>query len=60
LARYLTDRVGNFEELIPYFPIWTEATFHGGGLLGIYVVTADGYDPEVPRIRKGTDGRALI
>lgn len=59
LYRYLTDRIGNVDELVPYFPLWEEADFHGAGLLGIYVVTYDNIDTSVPLIRKGTDGRAL-
>jgi hypothetical protein len=58
---YLTDRVGNYQELQPYFPVW-RAFAHtiDEGLLMIYVVEHDKIDPSVPRIAKGTDGRALL
>ena len=60
LYHYLTDRVGNFAELEPYFEIWTEAAGWKEGVLAILAVEHDGTNPEVPRISKGTDGRALI
>jgi hypothetical protein len=58
---YLTDRVGNYQELQPYLPVW-RAFAHtiDEGLLIIYVVEHDQIDPGVPRIAKGTDGRALL
>ncbi len=60
LAKYLTDRIGNFEELEPYFSHWGQASLGGEGMLGIYVVTYDGTSLDVPQIDKLTDGRALI
>jgi hypothetical protein len=59
LAPYLTDRIGNIGELRPYFPLWSS---YGGarGALRIVVVEHDAIDRNVPRIPKGTDGRALV
>ncbi|MBW3590073.1 MAG: restriction endonuclease [Actinobacteria bacterium] len=59
LYKYVTDRIGNEEELRPYFALWAESTL-GTGLLGIYVIDYDKTDPGVPLISKGTDGRALV
>jgi hypothetical protein len=57
-ARYLTDRVGNFEELAPYFEFWSRFPMKAG-VLRIYGVAHDELDTEIPYIPKGTDGRAL-
>lgn len=59
LYRYITDRVGNFQELQPYFPLW-RALPVSAGLLGVIAVEHDAASRDVPRIPKGTDGRALI
>jgi Restriction endonuclease BamHI len=58
LARFLTDRVGNFEEIEPYFRFWKKAVTVG--YLAIVAVEHDAESDEVPRIGKGTDGRALL
>jgi Restriction endonuclease BamHI len=55
--RYLTDRVGNFEELAPYFAFWQRYPVPDGALR-IYGVEHDALDSSVPHIPKGTDGRA--
>lgn len=57
--RYLTDRIGNFEELAPYFELWERYPLTEGALR-IYGVAHDVLDPTVPHIPKGKDGRALI
>ena len=57
LARYLTERVGNFEELSPYFEFWGRYPVPEG-ILRIYGVTFDELNPEGPYIPKRTDGRA--
>lgn len=57
LAKYLTDRIGNIEELRPYFPVW-EALNVTDGALELVVIEQDGEDTAVPRIPKGKDGRA--
>lgn len=59
LYRWMTDRIGNLPELEPYFPVWQQTNLGGEGLVGIYVVTYDAVSPDVPRMVKGTDGRAL-
>ena len=58
MARYLTDRVGNYEELTPYFPFW-QAIQVTEGYLAIMGIEHDALSEKVPRIPKGTDGRAL-
>jgi hypothetical protein len=58
LYKYLTDRVGNFAELEPYLDFW-KAIPCRDGLLQIVVVEHDGTSTDVPRILKGTNGRAL-
>jgi hypothetical protein len=59
LKVFLTDRIGNIGELKPYFPLWK--TLSGiKGALRIVVVEHDSTSFEVPKIPKGTDGRAKI
>ena len=59
MSRYLTDRVGNFEEIEPYFHLW-ESLVVEEGYLAVIAVEHDGVSKDVPRIPKGTDGRALL
>lgn len=60
LAKYLTDRIGNFPELSAYFSFWRKQKAHiKEGLLEIIAIEHDATSFEVPRITKGTDGRAL-
>lgn len=59
LYPYLTDRIGNYEELEPYFDIWRAVNIREG-FLAVFVIEHDALDTSVPRIAKGTDGRALI
>lgn len=59
LYQYLTDRVGNYPELEPYFDVWSTYPVEEG-ILAIIVVEQDGISSSVPRIKKGTDGRAMI
>ena len=58
LYRYLTDRIGNFSELEPYIPLWSSIPCEQG-VLEIVVIEHDATSLDVPRIRKGTSGRAL-
>jgi hypothetical protein len=58
MYKYLTDRVGNYPELEPYFPLW-KAIRPDDGFLAVIAVEHDGVSRDVPRIAKGTDGRAL-
>lgn len=62
LAPYLTDRIGNLPELQPYFPLWRSISVPNE-LTSAFVVLAVEHDAEsshVPRIPKGTDGRARV
>lgn len=58
LKPYLTDRIGNIGELRPYFPLWRNLTGIRGALR-IVVVEHDATSFDVPKIPKGTDGRAI-
>jgi hypothetical protein len=58
MYKYLTDRVGNFPELEPYFSLW-KALKVEEGLLAVIAIEHDAVSRDVPRIPKGTDGRAL-
>jgi hypothetical protein len=55
---YLTDRIGNINELKPYLALWKSVPCRKG-VLEIVVIEQDGTSTGVPRIPKGTDGRAL-
>ena len=55
--RYLTDRVGNYSELVPFFPFW-KAYPCDDGFLAVIAVEYDHVSEDVPRIPKGTNGRA--
>jgi hypothetical protein len=57
LARYLTDRIGNIEELRSYFPMWRAVQVENGAL-ELLVIEQDAESDQVPRIPKGKDGRA--
>jgi len=58
---YLTDRVGNFRELEPYFPVWEKAVYpFTEGYLAVIEIEHDDVSNNVPPIPKGTDGRALV
>ena len=58
LYEYLTDRVGNYQELVPYFPIWQNIEFKQG-LLVIFEIEHDEVSAEAPLIPKGKDGNAF-
>jgi hypothetical protein len=61
MYNYLTDRIGNFPELQPYFPLWRSLNRSiNEGVLEIVAIEHDNTDLSVRRITKGTDGRALI
>jgi len=59
LYNYLTDRVGNYDELQPYFPFWRTVQCKEG-FLQIITIEYDETSYDVPKIKKGTDGRAII
>ena len=56
-AKYLTDRVGNIDELERYFEMWKSVPCKSG-ILEVVVIEHDAESCDVPRIPKGTDGRA--
>ncbi|MDJ0903693.1 MAG: hypothetical protein QNJ55_33380 [Xenococcus sp. MO_188.B8] len=58
LYPYLTDRIGNFPELEPYLPLW-RSIYCDEGVLEIIVIEQDEESFDVPKIAKGTDGRAI-
>jgi hypothetical protein len=58
-ARYLTDRIGNIQELEPYLEFWQATPCKHGGVLEIVVIEYDATSTTVPKITKMTDGRAL-
>lgn len=55
---YLTDRVGNLQELEPYLKLW-ESLPCRNGVLEIVAIEHDATSWDVPRIKKTTAGRAL-
>jgi len=57
LYYHLTDRIGNFAEIEPYFPIWK--SLNAEGVLAVIEIEHDSLSTSVPKIKKGTDGRAL-
>lgn len=59
MYNYLTDRVGNFAEIEPYLDLWRALPIKEG-IFGIIKVEHDGVSKNVPRIQKGTNGRALV
>lgn len=58
MYQYLTDRIGNYAEIEPYFPIWKNLQIQEG-VLAVIEIEHDALSTEAPTIRKGTDGRAL-
>ncbi|MGJ1317753.1 hypothetical protein ACR776_04230 [Sphingobacterium spiritivorum] len=55
-SKYLTDRIGNYEELAPYFPLYENLNLEG--TLGVISVSYDEVDDNSPIITKGFDGNA--
>jgi hypothetical protein len=55
---YLTDRIGNIQELEPYFGLWKSVPCKSG-ILEIIVIEQDAESTFVPKIPKITAGRAL-
>jgi len=58
LYKYLTDRVGNMGEVEPYLELWRRIPCQRG-VLEIVAIEHDAISTKVPRIPKGTSGRAL-
>jgi hypothetical protein len=62
LAQYLTDRVGNWEELAQYHDLWcamSESERWPGGHFSLHAFEHDDESFDVPRMGKATDGRAF-
>ncbi|MEO8173195.1 MAG: hypothetical protein ABI581_08940 [Sediminibacterium sp.] len=57
LAKYLTDRIGNYEEIMPYVPLFHNLKIEEG-LMGIIVVDYDDTSKDALLIPKGQDGNA--
>ncbi|NOY69733.1 MAG: restriction endonuclease [Deltaproteobacteria bacterium] len=58
MYQYLTDRIGNYAEIEPYFPVWRNLSINNG-VLAVIEVEHDATSLDIPPIKKGTDGRAL-
>ncbi len=58
LYGYLTDRVGNIQEIAPYFDFW-KCIRCGNGVLEVVVFQHDKVSNNVPLIPKGKDGNAF-
>jgi hypothetical protein len=58
MYNYLTDRIGNYSEIEPYFPLWASLPCKEG-YLGVLAIEHDGISHDIQKIPKGTDGRAL-
>ncbi len=58
MYRYLTDRIGNYAEIEPYFPVWRNLQITEGSL-AVIEIEHDDISMDVMPIKKGTDGRAL-
>ncbi len=59
LAKYLTDRIGNYEEIEPYFPLY-ENILVDDGIMGVIGISHDSESFDSPLINKGYDGNSLI
>lgn len=57
LSQYLTDRIGNYEEIAPYFPMYKSLKINDG-VMGVISVTYDGKSMDAKLIAKGKDGNA--
>lgn len=59
LYMFLTDRIGNAAELMPYHPLWRLWSQHREfGYLAVVTVEHDTESWDAPRLPKATDGRA--
>ncbi|CAN5498503.1 hypothetical protein BH11ARM2_BH11ARM2_30910 [soil metagenome] len=57
LYHFLTDRVGNYQKLTPYFPFWGSIRCEQG-VLEIVAISHDFESPDVPLLVQGDDGNA--
>lgn len=58
MYQYLTDRIGNYAEIEPYFSVWRSLSILDG-VLAVIEIEHDELSLDIPPITKGTDGRAL-
>lgn len=58
LYHFLTQRIGNYKELAPYFPVYRHLK-GVEGLLAVFAVSHDQTSEEVALIPKGMDGHSL-
>lgn len=56
---YLTQRIGNYRALAPYFPVYRRMKAING-VLAVFAVSFDQTSPDVPVIPKGMDGNSLL
>jgi hypothetical protein len=56
-ARFLTDRIGNWEELSSYFPLYNNISLSNGSLI-IIGINYDDVSLDSPIIPKGSDGNS--
>lgn len=56
-SKFLTDRIGNYEELAPYFPMYNNLQI-SNGIIAVISVEHDGESEDSPLIPKGKDGYA--
>jgi hypothetical protein len=56
--KHLTDRIGNFREIAPYFPMYAALKVKKG-FLAVMEIEHDEISENVPFIRKGLDGMSL-
>ncbi|PWX62876.1 restriction endonuclease [Clostridium perfringens] len=57
---YLTDRVGNFQEIEPYFKVWKLLSSKiSNGVLKVIEIEHDKISDTIQAFKKGTDGRSL-
>ncbi len=57
LSKYLTDRIGNYEELRPYFTLYKNLKIKKG-IIGVISVDYDDLSTDVDLIKKGKDGNS--
>jgi hypothetical protein len=58
LYNYLTQRIGNFRELAPYFPVYRNLRVPKG-ILAVFSVSYDRVSKSVALIAKGMDGHSF-
>lgn len=59
LYTFLTDRIGNVQELRPYFPLWRQIHV-SRGVLCVLGIEHDHESEHVQQIPKGLDGMSLV